>query len=697
MIKNNSCNLIRLENKAMCAVFDATNGALVQFTDHKTTWQIQGRAHLAQSFLMIAPLPERLMHRIAGVRQNAPLISQEDNPQRISFYWDHVVSQHTGALDIKITATVTLTNGGLKFEIKINNCSRYPVESVFYPMIGDLRNPMPGEVLSRAHMGYCNLYTKQIYPKFENERGYWGTEYPIQIVATPESPFMLIQSKEQGLYAGCHDTSAQARAEFVLELKPGYTTPPHVPPNDSLGSQDAHIEFKVAHHPFIQPSECRESSPIILKPYKGTWQAGADIYNRWRKTWMKSPLAPAWAADVHSWQMIQMNSWGDSLSVPYKQLVDFGHECKIHNVGVLHIVGWTLYGQDGRLPIHETDPRLGTWKELKRSIEKIQRMGVKVILYEKYTCVDVGTEWYKKELHKYASKDIFGNIHGHEGWQYHTPAHLAGINTRPYAWMCMNCPQWQDIALDQIEKSLLLEPDGILLDESMWHGRNAFYCFDTSHGHRVPAYNFAGDAVFEKKLVSLLKQYSAVPVLAGEGPYDLQYRHYNIAYHRTLDSHIPVTRYLSPALPMVNWVYGYDDRETINLCLLYRYAICYEPRNFQGHLDEMPLSVEYGTKVDALRRKFSDYLWDGKFQSTIGASVTVDDTPHALYSVLRNLKNGKLAILIANNSAKILEGRVRTNSAKRFQRATPENHVAAPCDGRFLIPARSAVIMIENR
>jgi hypothetical protein len=89
--------------------------------------------------------------------------------------------------------------------------------------------------------------------------------------------------------------------------------------------------------------------------------------------------------------------------------------------------------------------------------------------------------------------------------------------------------------------------------------------------------------------------------------------------------HIPAIRYIDPFLPMMNWVYGYDDRENINTCLLYRYIISYEPSNFRGQLEECPLTLEYGKKVDALRKHFHAFLWDAEFQDTIGATVEVNE------------------------------------------------------------------------
>ena len=71
-------------------------------------------------------------------------------------------------------------------------------------------------------------------------------------------------------------------------------------------------------------------------------------------------------------------------------------------------------------------------------------------------------------------------------------------------------------------------------------------------------------------------------------------------------------------------VTGFNDRNMINQCLLYHYIISYEPYNFKGHLDDYPLTIAYGKKMDALRTELREYFWDGEFRHEVGASVTVD-------------------------------------------------------------------------
>ena len=65
-------------------------------------------------------------------------------------------------------------------------------------------------------------------------------------------------------------------------------------------------------------------------------------------------------------------------------------------------------------------------------------------------------------------------------------------------------------------------------------------------------------------------------------------------------------------------VTGFNDRNMINQCLLYRYIISYEPYNFKGRLDDYPLTMAYGRQMDALRSELRDYFWDGEFRDEVG-------------------------------------------------------------------------------
>ena len=143
---------------------------------------------------------------------------------------------------------------------------------------------------------YCTMREAPLFPEFKNEHRYWGVDHPIQMDLTPESPFLLIQAEEEGLYVGCHDTAVEERTEFTFQRKPGYGKVGYVPECAKVVVQPVHMEFMVTHLPFVQPGETVALAPIVIKPYTGDWHAGADIYREWRKTWMTKPPVPGRSA-----------------------------------------------------------------------------------------------------------------------------------------------------------------------------------------------------------------------------------------------------------------------------------------------------------------------------------------------------------------------------------------------------------------
>ena len=169
-----------------------------------------------------------------------------------------------------------------------------------------------------------------------------------------------------------------------------------------------------------------------------------------------------------------------------------GRDCARHRVAAIQLTGWTLGGQDRSNPSHDVDPRLGTTKDLAAAIAEIQKLGVKVVLFNKFTWADRSSQWFREELVQHAIKDPYGDYYVHPGYRYQTAAQHANINLRRLVPMCPVNQAWRDIALSEFEKSLALGADGILYDENQHHGAT-HYCFDGSHGHRNPGHIFAGD------------------------------------------------------------------------------------------------------------------------------------------------------------------------------------------------------------
>lgn len=182
---------------------------------------------------------------------------------------------------------------------------------------------------------------------------------------------------------------------------------------------------------------------------------------------------------------------------------------------------------------------------------------------------------------------------------------------------------------EQFAKELSLQPDGILQDECQHH--SAHLCFDHNHSHRFGASAYEQD----RKLIANFSQQARearrdMPgqedlfLFAGESPYHWEFEQYHMGYFRTATSqHRPTKRYILPDRPLSTAIVGYNDRNMLNQCLMYRYIPSFEPLNFHGSLDLFPETMRYGQALQGLRTTpgIREYVWDGEFRHELGATA----------------------------------------------------------------------------
>ena len=647
-------NTLSLQNQTLQLKFDRQTGALVEIFSRELGWLILNPAHTGLSFRLLVPLSdERRNNPVYGEKQTLTGLETSPDGKKAVFTWDNITSEVGGALPIKFTLEIGLTDRQAIFTAAIENRSPYVVENVYCPYFGDIQPPLEAEWFKTFIYTYATANEWTLWPTYQNLRGYYGVDYPTQFhpsapfVGAPMAPFILLRSDSLGLYAGVNAASSELVA-WHTELRPGYGSSIDGRVSGGKYAPEPATRFAAVHVPYIQPGETRTLTPITIEPFRGGWQAGCDIYKQWRVTWMKPPAVPKWASQPHAWQQLHINSPEDELRLPFRDLPRVAAECARNGVKAIQLVGWNDGGQDQGNPSHDPDPRLGTFAELKQAIVQCQALGVKIILFSKFTWSDRATERFRDDLIRLAIKDPYGDYYLHPGYQYQTATQLLDINTKRLIPMCFLSEEYLRVCEEEFKKTLDLGADGILFDECLHHGP-ALLCFDPDHGHRYGAPVYAND----RKLIQNFKQLSqsANPdfLFAGEACYDWEMETYHLSYHRSEHKqHIPLSRYLLPEGLFMTAVTGFNDRNMINQCLLYKYIISYEPFNFKGHLDDYPLTVEYGKKMDALRTDLREYFWDGEFRHEVGASVTQDGKPHHPYAVYISRLTGKKAVAVAN-------------------------------------------------
>ncbi len=679
-----------LEDSEFLVAFDPVSGALTRMEHKPTHWIVERRPALGVSFRMLVPLPGRRANFVLGQKQRAASVKNISG-NHVQLVWDNLKSEHGGVLPIRFTAAVRLENGKLTFTSEVENKSAYPIETIDYPYFGDLNPPSSGSRMSARTMWYCNLGDDEIYPNFSSEKGYWGVDFPTKTFGSNRSLFCLLQANTEGLYVEMSDPSLPYYLEYTFEQHPGALHGTVVPKTDEISGWPAHLAFRTCHFIYAQPGSNRKLVPIVIRGYKGGWHAGVDVYKEWRNTWFKKPHLPAWARDVHSWTMLRMNTPEEDYTISYTKFIEYGEEYAKCGVKAVQLIGWNIGGQDRGDPSQDTDPHLGTWQQFHDAIARVQALGVNVILFGKLNWADMTTEWYKSELCKYEAKDPYGIRYEQGGYNYVTPTQLAGINTRRRAVMDFQDPAYREIAKKEFEKILALGPAGWLWDE-ICHHSNAIYNFAPGHGYNPPGYIYGGDLPIAAELRAAADQVSPDFLFAGEGPHDWQMQYFPVGEAGV--SATPICQYMDTRNSlMIAGVSGFDDREQLNMILMCRCVIQYEPFLYKGHLHDFPLTMAYGQKIDALRRKYKAYLWDGEFRDTLGAEVSADGAFR--YSVFR-AENGKRAVVVVNpDSNAAVTAKVSLPGAGNLMIATPEQPEGQPTNGTAHVPARSAAVVIE--
>jgi Domain of unknown function (DUF6259) len=691
-----------LANNRMALSFDRETGALIALENKETGWRWQTEARLGESFNLFVPTADRSYNPVLGVRNRAASIEKSADGQTLTIVWRNLESEYQGRLDITLKGTVHLEGDTARFEMTVENHSPYTIASLSWPIVGAIAGAGAAQQpqMHLSMWNYGNLASFPLWNPTSQALGYFGTNYPSRIL---DGRFVLVSTPEQGLYVGAHNPDAEENVRFMFEVKPGLESSygDVNPKTDEISGHPVRLSMQVVHFPFLNAGESGALAPIVLAPYRGDWHAGMDIYKQWLTTWFHPLPMPAWAADVHAWQQLQINSSEDDLRTRYVDLPKrVAGDAKL-GITALQLVGWNRGGQDRDNPTDDTDPRLGTKAELRDAIAQIENMGIHVILFSKYAWADTSTDWYKQELSKHMATGPYGDIWSWPGYRYQTPEQLAGINPRNLATGCPNDAEWRKILAQEFQKVIDLGANGTLFDEAQ-HRHTSDYnlCFNPNHGHHVPATIWSGDI----KLADMYREMVRNSVgetnflFSGEEPEDVLEAAYSLSYLRINPGHIPEERYAFPFRPMMIAVTGFNDREMINRALMDRYIISYEPFNFKGNVEDFPLTVEYGEKVDALRREYRDYLWDAEFRDTLGASVEAGGAKYKDYSVFVK-KNGLRAVVITNDKAdESIRATATLDSAGSpgLACASPEKPDAVPCNATVTVQPRSAIVIMEQ-
>ncbi|MCC5851019.1 MAG: hypothetical protein JJU29_23265 [Verrucomicrobia bacterium] len=695
-----------LENEFLKIDFDEQTGAIKGLFNKKTQWHLIRQPALSRGIRLLVPTESNRNNKATHPFQQLSDL-QKIGSDTCVLLWETITANHSGPLDIRVEMRVKLFGNTIEFIMTVHNQSPYPVEEVWGPCLGGIREPLGTRPIKALTVNQIAGLHEQVLGDGFHSWGYFGVDHPTTMTTFPgtncQLPFMLLSHENQGLYLGMHGNGLDL-VSFVNELVPGYANSCHakVPKGDEIGGQPAGFVTSVAQLPFILPGEKRELSPILMGLYEGTWHRGIAFYRDWRKTWFAKKPQPKWLEEVDCWMTLQMNSSEGCCLYRYTDLPDMMRKAKADGAQALQLIGWAIGGQDGREPFQDTDELLGTREELKTAIAEIERMGIRVLLMCKFKWADQTDERFETQLLPHTLKDMHGNPTHFAGYGYQTLTQfLTGGSRRSGAGLCHSSAAYRKWALKEFDKIVDLKPSGILYDEL---SSDLLVCFDPTHGHPPGESHQKGTLKMAEEFYERARETHPDFLFAGEGVLDPIAQIFSVNYIRTSRGtwggphYTPAWKYMDSDMKFATCIIGYDDREMINQCLVQGHIINYEARNFKANTDEIPMTVAYGRKALRLRRRLWDYLWNGTYLDTVDARVECETKgAEILYAVFKNKRNGGKAYVLANQSETPAEvNLVTSNKCQNFTVYEMESDGTRTSEGSMTIPPRSLVVMVET-
>ena len=335
-----------------------------------------------------------------------------------------------------------------------------------------------------------------------------------------------------------------------------------------------------------------------------------------------------------------------------------------------------------------------------------QALGVKIVLFAKFTWADRATKRFREDLLRLAIKDPYGDYYHYQGYQYQTATQLLDINTKRLIPMCFLSEEYLRVCDEEFRKTVELGADGILFDECLHHSP-ALLCFDPSHGHRTAAPVYANDRQLIQNFGRISGRSNPDFLFAGEACYDWEMEAYHLSYHRSESKqHIP----LSPLHAARRAVHDRGDRlrrpqhdQPVPALPLHHQLRAVQ---LQGDAGRLP--------ADAGLRQADGRAADGAAGVLLGWRVPPrgrrdgagsirrraqgqEVRPHHPYAVFISRKSGKAGVVVANydeRQAVTVQVALDNGQALGRYRLVDDPTWRSTADG-IVLPPMSAAVVVE--
>src|SRR6266851_1208803 len=657
---------MKIENAHYVLEVSPDNGALVRLRDKVGGIELLAHHRLAESFRLLLPLPEVLeANYIFGNEQH--LSSADVTDDAMALRWDGPLHNSEGQFDIDVDVHIAFVGEGIQLQTTVRNRTPHVLAEVWHAGLGGVMG-IGGREGTRTILPSSRAPgTEWLFRQFPESMGVGGggglrlPEYYTRYRLELNMPWLDISKAEvgRGLYYACHDEAPRV-STLRFEMHPGlaWNRPSGNWPSDSEIETRADryppgLVVHWVHLPYTRPGDTFVGPTVWLQSHAGDWHVGAGIYCEWFLLHFAIPeLGHRWLRREQAFQDTMFLLPEGNVMLKFSDIPRWADDARKHGVNTVMISGWNVGGHDNQYPNYTPDPKLGTWHELEEAIARCHELGVRVLFFANVQPVDVSTDLFRDELHRYRMTDAKGQM-SVSGWGMGTLGARMGLTRPPIAGCDPGFPAYRKIIVDHMRRLAEVGADGIHFDKVFGHPA---LNFNPGPGLSPDQSWYTGVLRCMEETLESGQQVRPDFALSVESSWDrlLTYCDAWWQWHDTLD-HIPVMKYTFPEFMATFAVVQPWDYNNVNNAIRYGYQVLVGPIRYSTSMaDEQMREISaYVAEVLRIRDELKETIFLGEFLDVL--EVSVSPHPNLKYNTHRNARTGKRACVLVNQGMESLE------------------------------------------
>jgi hypothetical protein len=599
---------IILRSGSVTVEIDRSSGLIRRFADAGLNMTLTPKTGSGEAFRLIVRSADGDLQTLIG--RDLPAPRWTVSASRAVAEWPELLPDGAGHThDITVRVAYGVEGSELRIWMTVQNRSKGTVLEAWYPTLGGLE-ALGGEAVSSQPANRRALKLP------------FGDFAPLYPGHMPMGYVDL--GARNGLYFGAHESLARTKALRVMENR-------------------GDIVARLCHLPHIPSGGVMNGCAAVFRFREGGLAASGKLYAAWfRRAFGTKDPKKDWLRRQSFFQMTMIMLPEGNINYRYRDIPRLAADAKRYGVEAIQIAGWQKGGHDNGYPLYEPDPRLGTWDDLRKAIAQCHRMGVRVFFFVNLQPAMLDLDWYKRELHRYASVTAAGDPIWVAGWGMGTLASRMGLTTPLMAFLEPSFTAYSDALLRYFKKLASIGAGGVHVDKMFPQALNA----NPNLTMPPDASGWEGAIRFLTRMDRECRAINPDWRISNECSWD---RVLQVGTATWWAGNMTAVKAVFPETAETVGLYQPFDYAGVNNAVRSGHVVMVAPYHFQRSMDEPAWRglSRYIRDVKKIRDELADAVFMGETIGPEGAAITASPGS-LLHNVFRNPSTGRRVCVVQN-------------------------------------------------